>query len=101
MAPCSEEKDEQFRRPFLAHMQPPLNPASARRPRHVGSGRYRGQNDLHETLRNDAMAKTPSQTAFIGPRIEPLLMVLLGFDVGGLILAMYLPIFAMGDLFHS
>jgi type II secretory pathway component PulF len=47
------------------------------------------------------MAKTPSQTAFIGPRIEPLLMVLLGFDVGGLILAMYLPIFAMGDLFHS
>ena len=35
------------------------------------------------------------------PLIEPLLMVLLGFVVGGLILAMYLPIFAMGDLFHS
>ena len=35
------------------------------------------------------------------PMIEPLLMVLLGFVVGGLILAMYLPIFAMGDLFHS
>ena len=59
------------------------------------------KNNLHETLRNDAMAKTPSQTAFIGPRIEPLLMVLHGFDVGGLILAMYLPIFAIGDLFHS
>jgi type II secretory pathway component PulF len=27
-------------------------------------------------------------------------MVLLGFVVGGLILAMYLPIFAIGDLFH-
>jgi len=26
---------------------------------------------------------------------------LLGFVVGGLILAMYLPIFAMGDLFQS
>ena len=25
------------------------------------------KNNLHETLRNDAMAKTPSQTAFIGP----------------------------------
>lgn len=35
------------------------------------------------------------------PLIEPLLMVLLGFVVGGLILAMYLPIFAMGDLFQS
>lgn len=34
------------------------------------------------------------------PLIEPLLMVLLGFVVGGLILAMYLPIFAMGDLFQ-
>ena len=33
--------------------------------------------------------------------IEPLLVVLLRFVVGGLILAMYLPIFAMGDLFHS
>jgi type II secretory pathway component PulF len=34
-------------------------------------------------------------------KIETLLMVLLGFVVGVLILAMYLPIFAMGDLFHS
>ena len=34
------------------------------------------------------------------PLIEPLLMVLLGFVVGGLILAMYLPIFAIGDLFQ-
>jgi type II secretory pathway component PulF len=35
------------------------------------------------------------------PLIETLLMVLLGFVVGVLILAMYLPTFAMGDLFHS
>ena len=34
------------------------------------------------------------------PLIEPLLMLLLGIFVGGLILAMYLPVFAMGNLFQ-
>jgi type II secretory pathway component PulF len=31
--------------------------------------------------------------------IEPSLMLLMGCLVGGIILAMYLPIFSMGDLF--
>jgi type IV pilus assembly protein PilC len=33
------------------------------------------------------------------PVIEPALMLLMGCVVGGIILAMYLPIFSMGDLF--
>ena len=33
------------------------------------------------------------------PMIEPALMLLMGCVVGGIILAMYLPIFSMGDLF--
>ena len=33
------------------------------------------------------------------PMIEPALMLLMGRVVGGIILAMYLPIFSMGDLF--
>lgn len=35
------------------------------------------------------------------PLIEPLLMIVLGMIIGGLILAMYLPIFSLGNLFHS
>ncbi len=35
------------------------------------------------------------------PMIEPILMVILGIVVGGLILAMYLPIFSMGTLFQA
>jgi type IV pilus assembly protein PilC len=31
--------------------------------------------------------------------IEPALMLILGCIVGGIILAMYLPVFSMGDLF--
>lgn len=35
------------------------------------------------------------------PLIEPILMLILGVVVGGLILAMYLPIFSMGTLLHT
>jgi type IV pilus assembly protein PilC len=35
------------------------------------------------------------------PLIEPILMLILGLVVGGLILAMYLPIFSMGALLHT
>ena len=35
---------------------------------------------------------------FLLPLIEPILMLILGMMIGGLILAMYLPIFAMGSL---
>ena len=35
------------------------------------------------------------------PLIEPILMLILGAVVGGLILAMYLPIFSMGTLLQS
>jgi type IV pilus assembly protein PilC len=35
------------------------------------------------------------------PLIEPTLMLILGLVVGGLILAMYLPIFSMGALLHT
>ncbi len=38
------------------------------------------------------------QTQFL-PMIEPALMLIMGCIVGGIILAMYLPVFSMGDLF--
>ena len=38
------------------------------------------------------------QSQFL-PMIEPALMLLMGCIVGGIILAMYLPVFSMGDLF--
>ena len=38
------------------------------------------------------------QSQFL-PMIEPALMLITGCIVGGIILAMYLPVFSMGDLF--
>ena len=38
------------------------------------------------------------QSQFL-PMIEPVLMLIMGCIVGGIILAMYLPVFSMGDLF--
>ena len=38
------------------------------------------------------------QSQFL-PITEPALMLLRGFVIGGIILAMYLPVFSMGDLF--
>jgi type IV pilus assembly protein PilC len=51
------------------------------------SGVYR--EDFHRTVDN------------LLPLIEPTLMLILGLVVGGLILAMYLPIFSMGALLHT
>ena len=51
------------------------------------SGVYR--EDFHRTVEN------------LLPLIEPTLMLILGLVVGGLILAMYLPIFSMGALLHT
>ena len=67
IAPCFERKTEYFHPLLLAHTEPPLTPASAGRPRHARSARYRGLNNLHEPRRSEAMATPPLQTAFIGP----------------------------------
>ena len=58
--------------------------------------------ELGEMLRRVAVTEEAAVEATVdsmGAMIEPLLMVFLGLVVGGLVLAMYLPVFQMGGVF--
>jgi len=67
IGPCLDRKSEHFRRPRSTCTQNSLTPVSDHQSGHVGSARYRDQNNRQEPLRKDAMATPPSQTAFVGP----------------------------------
>ena len=52
-----------------------------------------------EPCRSGSVTLTRSDVGFDGSMIEPIIMVVLGGIIGTVMLAMYMPIFAMGDTF--
>lgn len=55
--------------------------------------------DMLERVANTEEAAVEATVDSLGAMLEPLLMVFLGLVVGGLVLAMYLPVFQMGGVF--